>query len=332
MATALDVAKAEPDGVYPLPPGYQVPSITTWDTPWFLKGNLSTIPPPPGVLPNFVDPVSQHIWLHVTLGVCLPIATLLVAMRLYTKIFFLKTTGWEDWCSLAGWAGLIVNSGILLLGDQYGAGTHLWDIKGDTFVKWVKTVYVLEIIYGPIIYAIKLAILLLYLRVFQPIRGTYICLHIIVWANLAFYAIGTFVEIFQCAPIQKVWFSKWPGTCFDQKAIQLSSAGINILSDLSILVLPIWSVRDLQTSKQRKVGLFGIFAFGALYVLIYPLSLSVVRLVRVLTASCQRRRSKYCTVGCGSSIHMGVGCDVEVVFAEPMDVSGMRDWAPEAHL
>ena len=259
-----ELINKEPDGYYPLPPGYQVPNVTTWDTPWFLKANLSVIPPPPGVLPNFSNPVSRVIYNHITLGICLPLATLFVMIRVYTKTVLLKNPGWEDRCCVAGLAGLIINSGILLTQDYYGAGTHLYDVKGSDFIKWTKCIYVNEIIYGPIVFTIKLAILLLYLRVFQPIRGTFVALHVILWANALAHVVGTFTEVFQCSPIRKIWYRKFPGSCIDQKGLQIGSASINIVSDLSILILPIWSVRDLQTGRNKKLGLFTIFGLGFL--------------------------------------------------------------------
>lgn len=256
--------REEPDGIYPLPPGYKVPKITTWDTPWFLRTNISAIPPPPGVIPNFVDPPTQIIYNHLTIGVCLPITTILVAIRLYTKAFVLKNPGWEDWCSLGGWVGFVANCIVLLIEDHHGAGRHLWDMTGNTFVSWLKCIWVNEIIYNPTIFAIKLSILLLYLRIFNPIRWSYIILHIMLWINLAAYLSGLLVELFQCNPIQKVWYPKWPGHCIDQKLLQLFGAGFNIVSDVSLLILPIWSVWNLQTDRKRKLGLIFIFAFGGL--------------------------------------------------------------------
>jgi len=64
--------------------------------PWWERGNFSAIPPPPGVVSNFVDPPSQASWDAVTQAVCLTLATFLVAMRLYTKFGVLKNAGWDD--------------------------------------------------------------------------------------------------------------------------------------------------------------------------------------------------------------------------------------------
>ena len=58
---------------------------------------LGALPPPPGVEPNFINPSDQYagnIALHAT---CLTLVTLLVAMRLYTRIRITKANlGVED--------------------------------------------------------------------------------------------------------------------------------------------------------------------------------------------------------------------------------------------
>lgn len=54
--------------------------------------------PPPGVEPNFVDPPSQlhgNIALHT---VCLTVVTAVVAMRLYTRSFIIRSSLGVDDC------------------------------------------------------------------------------------------------------------------------------------------------------------------------------------------------------------------------------------------
>lgn len=66
--------------------------------PWEI-GNLSAIPPPSGLLSSFSNPPTKGQWDIVTQAVCLTVATLLVVMRMYTKIRVLKNPGWDD-CKL----------------------------------------------------------------------------------------------------------------------------------------------------------------------------------------------------------------------------------------
>ena len=63
---------------------------------WVYLGNVSTVPPPPGVVPNFVDPVSLQRYDVLTQSVCLSVATVFVLMRLYTKVVVLRNPWWDD--------------------------------------------------------------------------------------------------------------------------------------------------------------------------------------------------------------------------------------------
>lgn len=59
---------------------------------------ISSLGPPPGVEPNFVDPPNQireNIALHT---VCLTLATLGVALRLFTRVLVLRTSLGIDDC------------------------------------------------------------------------------------------------------------------------------------------------------------------------------------------------------------------------------------------
>ena len=124
--------------------------------------------------------------------------------------------------------------------------------------------YALSILYNPTILFTKASILMLYLRVFNPVRRTVIILHIVLWANFTFYFAATFVEAFQCMPIRKAWYPLLEGRCFNQLAGQTASAAINTFSDFVILLVPIANIWGLQLYTKGRLGLLLIFGFGVL--------------------------------------------------------------------
>ena len=183
-------------------------------------------------------------------------------MRSYTKTLVLRNPGWDDYTSLLAWLGLIANATLTLLQDHYGYGRHIWDMTGNSFTSMSKLVWAQQILYNPVIFVTKLSILLLYLRVFKPSKTTFIALHVVLWANLAFYVAATFVEIFQCKPMRKTYLPLLEGSCMNQRDSQIASGAINVISDFAILLLPMASVWKLQVYKKGKIGLFVIFGFG----------------------------------------------------------------------
>lgn len=58
--------------------------------------------PPPGVLPNFVHPQSQTGANLACNILCLTLATICVAIRLYTRFVITHSHGWED-CEFCRW-------------------------------------------------------------------------------------------------------------------------------------------------------------------------------------------------------------------------------------
>ena len=61
--------------------------------------DLSKIPsgkPPPGVEPNFINPVSRAYELRVACGTITAITVIFVSLRMYGKIFVVRSISWED--------------------------------------------------------------------------------------------------------------------------------------------------------------------------------------------------------------------------------------------
>jgi hypothetical protein len=71
-------------------------------------------------------------------------------------------------------------------------------------------------------------------------------------------------QIFACSPREKIWHPLIEGKCLDLASILISGAVVNIVSDFSILILPIYSVWQLQLNTARKIGVSSVFATGLL--------------------------------------------------------------------
>lgn len=58
--------------------------------------NYPAVPPPPGVTPNFVDPETRApvviVFSAISLGLMWPV----LATRTYTKVWILRSFGWDD--------------------------------------------------------------------------------------------------------------------------------------------------------------------------------------------------------------------------------------------
>lgn len=129
--------------------------------------------------------------------------------------------------------------------------------------------YTTEIIYAPTIFLVKLAILLQYLRVLAPTKGTnphlYVGARAIIAITLVYYTISTGTTIFACSPREKIWNPLIEeGHCLDKNFGVFFTCLFNIVSDVIILILPAWTVWKLQIPRRKKINIVLIFATGLL--------------------------------------------------------------------
>lgn len=79
------------------------------------------------------------------------------------------------------------------------------------------------------------------------------------------YNIGVmFPLIFACTPVQKTWnLAIMEGACINRTPVFIATAVLNMVTDISILVLPIPMIVKLQMSRAKKVGLICMFGVGS---------------------------------------------------------------------
>jgi hypothetical protein len=76
----------------------------------------------------------------------------------------------------------------------------------------------------------------------------------------------TFLFIFICFPVAKLWYPQLPGKCINQVATWIANAASTILTDLIILLMPLPPLWSLHLAKREKIGLTAAFGLGSLYV------------------------------------------------------------------
>ena len=127
---------------------------------------------------------------------------------------------------------------------------------------------------------IKVSILFFYLRVFPRRYFRIQC-----WLVLGFCLITTvvfaLVSVFQCQPVSYVWNKDVrPGKCLNYNTVAWFHAGMNILQDIIIVVLPIQELRTLQLSFRKRLGLYAMFGVGSMLVTLPYIHSGLRRLFR----------------------------------------------------
>lgn len=89
--------------------------------------------------------------------------------------------------------------------------------------------------------------------------------HIVMAVNIAFYAAAIFLEDLSCFPYRRIWDKTVAGSqCLDFKIIVLVGASINVVLDVTTLILPQKAIWSLQLSRNKKIGVSLVFAVGIL--------------------------------------------------------------------
>jgi len=70
------------------------------------------------------------------------------------------------------------------------------------------------------------------------------------------------ITIFTCHPISKFWNSSLPGSCIPSLPFWYINAAGNILTDVTIFVLPLPALRSLNLHRNQKIVLLAIFSLG----------------------------------------------------------------------
>jgi hypothetical protein len=95
--------------------------------------------------------------------------------------------------------------------------------------------------------------------ILSPYRSVWILCQILLLVIALWTTSGIFALAFQCE-LPKPWISA-PGRCIDQQAMYIALDTINIITDVALVVLPIFMIWSVQTSLKTKlqvVGLFGV--------------------------------------------------------------------------
>ena len=148
---------------------------------------------------------------------------------------------------------------------RYGFGKHDESIPYENRLPLRKLEYTFSVLYNPILVTTKASILAFYLTLAKNTKVFQYCcwgtMAIVVGAGLAL----TVANIFQCTPVWAEFANPVSAYayCADIITLYLSSAPVNITTDLAILALPIPILTRLRLPKKQKIVLIITFSFGA---------------------------------------------------------------------
>ncbi|PGG98715.1 hypothetical protein AJ80_09488 [Polytolypa hystricis UAMH7299] len=185
-----------------------------------------------------------------------------VCLRLLSRYERNQRLWWDDWMIIFSMAWNLVVVGFIFAMVHYGMGLHALDpVPMEDIVTVAKLLLVAEILYVFNLVWTKISFLMMFYRIFHfPYfkRWAYIIGGFVV----AWVICITFLFVFICVPVQKMWYPDLPGRCIDQVGTWIANAVSTIVTDLAILILPIPQVWKLQLSRSEKFALTIAFGLG----------------------------------------------------------------------
>jgi hypothetical protein len=149
-----------------------------------------------------------------------------------------------------------------------GVGQHVEAVEQrdpSLLIGWAKSLLAFEMVYFTSVALPKMAVIVLYLRVFNwkgPMRILALVLLAIVAATgLAF----VITACFQCRPLAYWWDRSIPGgTCIDVQMFFHAQAIPGFLLDFVIMALPLKTVWGLKLPTYKRVALIVVFLVASL--------------------------------------------------------------------
>ncbi|KAI1844520.1 hypothetical protein JX266_009407 [Neoarthrinium moseri] len=200
----------------------------------------------------------------ITIALSIPI----VFARCATRLKVTKRLWADDYMSLITLAMLLAMSSMQIFSARKGIGRHYWDLNLADIVIIRQLFYASKIFYVIIQCTGKVAILLLYQRVFNTGTGApWFMRTIKILILLTFLVEGVYVLIisFQCWPVAALWDPSIHGAkCFNATAAFSAGGVLNIVSDVVLMFLPIPALRKLQVSRKKRLGIVLMLAVASL--------------------------------------------------------------------
>ncbi|ROV94927.1 hypothetical protein VSDG_07114 [Cytospora chrysosperma] len=212
-------------------------------------------PVPPGQTANFDSFSGLQVIILTVYVVTSALATIGLALRFYTGAFIVRNLGADAFFLLASWAVYLASFVGMLKVYPCGFGKHLWSVTDEQFQCYVDSLLFLAITYFWPPTLAKLSLIALYHRIDVRI-GFRLALYIVACTVIAYTIVFTVILSGPCNPL-----SVGSNTCLNNVA--LAQAVLNITTDGILVIMPAFTLWNLQITRRQKITVGCILAMGS---------------------------------------------------------------------
>ncbi|KAH9219720.1 hypothetical protein DL95DRAFT_482812 [Leptodontidium sp. 2 PMI_412] len=210
----------------------------------------------------------------------LSIAIFSIGLRIFMRLHLVIGVGADDILIICAGMASIAEAAGTIIGTKYGLGRHIDEQLVEWREPYAKSILTTYFSYTISATLIKVSFLAFYLRLF-PDRALRVATYIAIFVSASFGIATLLTGALQCIPISMLWDFSQPGHCININLFYFANAGIHILTELLIYILPMRTLWKLHLPLRRRLGLCAILTITRLIVI----SCYRVATIRVLLGS-----------------------------------------------
>ncbi|KAF2224792.1 hypothetical protein BDZ85DRAFT_194644, partial [Elsinoe ampelina] len=197
---------------------------------------------------------------HTTIAFA-ALALLCVVLRVVTRCFIVRNPGLDDISIVVAWVFALGVTIAISFQVSFGLGLRQNSLLPEDLMMLMKAFWSSIWIYHLALFFTKSALLLQYLRIFtQPwFRKTTFGVFIFVGIASVWTIFGS---IFACVPVRSFWDANVTGKCQPHAVTWYFNAGLNVVTDLLIIILPMPVLKGLNMPFKQRLALMVVFALG----------------------------------------------------------------------
>ncbi|KAE8351119.1 hypothetical protein BDV28DRAFT_25488 [Aspergillus coremiiformis] len=213
----------------------------------------------------------RSVEIRVVAAILFTLAAVATALRCYVRLVLVKAFGWDDAIMVLALGFFAMFSGSMVGGSLYGSGKHLDDLTDHQRTTAMKYWFLCSVAYcfSSILCKISVGIFLLRVTVSQFHR---VVIYAVTALAMVFGLVFCILIIAQCTPVTHFWMrlSQTPpngGSCIPMTVAVVGLyifSAVSFLFDLTVGLLPIFLVRNLQMRRDLKCGVAGLLGMACI--------------------------------------------------------------------
>ncbi|KAM5342258.1 hypothetical protein ACJ41O_013224 [Fusarium nematophilum] len=193
-------------------------------------------------------------------------SVILLFLRVYCKLWRGRGLWWDDHLLIISWVALLIAVSINTYLVSLGFGHHIWTISDDN-LKIINLNTILVATFGIIATTTsKTSFAITLYRIATNAWMKRFLVFVIVTINLTMNLVWIF-GFAKCTPIEKVWDSDVPGTCWNRTHLvryQLFAAYYSAILDFVLAFLPWPILMGMTMLRRERLGVAVAMSLGAI--------------------------------------------------------------------